>query len=330
MDIDIVIPWVDGSDPRWQDSYQKYVHLSNNRDCNTISRFRDWDNLQYLFRGIEKYMPWVRKIHFVTCGQKPKWLNMNASKLNFVTHESFISNEYLPTFSVRPIELNLHRIPDLAERFIYFNDDFFLLKPLSEEAFFKKGLPVDIAALNVLLSYSPRCLVMANNTVIINSFFNIKDVISNNKKIWFKLSYRQKLFQTLRLMRYNFFPGFQDTHLPQPYLKSTYQDVWNHCEDRLVNTCSHKFRDISDVNQSLMRYWQIVSGNIFPQNVFKNRKYFLISDNNIDNICDAIINHKRAILILNDSDNIEKFDEAKKRIKAAFDEVLPNKSSFEL
>lgn len=31
-------------------------------------RYRDWDNLQYWFRGVEKFAPWVRKIHFVTWG----------------------------------------------------------------------------------------------------------------------------------------------------------------------------------------------------------------------------------------------------------------------
>ena len=70
--IDIVIPWVDGSDPEWQQEYRKYAALEMGRDNNTEIRYRDWDNLQYLFRGIEKFAPWVRKVHFVTTGQKPK------------------------------------------------------------------------------------------------------------------------------------------------------------------------------------------------------------------------------------------------------------------
>ena len=50
--IDIVIPWVDGSDPEWQSEFKKYAALSTGRDDNSQIRYRDWDNLQYLFRDI--------------------------------------------------------------------------------------------------------------------------------------------------------------------------------------------------------------------------------------------------------------------------------------
>ena len=56
-DIDIVIPWVDGSDPEWQEEFRKYAAKEMGRDSNTEIRYRDWDNLQYLFRGIEKFAP---------------------------------------------------------------------------------------------------------------------------------------------------------------------------------------------------------------------------------------------------------------------------------
>lgn len=66
--------------------------------------------LKYWFRGVEKYAPWVHKIYFVTCGQKPDWLNENHDKLVLVNHEDYIPHEYLPTFSSHTIELNFHRI----------------------------------------------------------------------------------------------------------------------------------------------------------------------------------------------------------------------------
>ena len=66
--IDFVITWVDGSDDRWQKEKQKTrKHLGIVADVDDRKeRYRDWDNLQYWFRGVEKYAPWVRKIHFVT------------------------------------------------------------------------------------------------------------------------------------------------------------------------------------------------------------------------------------------------------------------------
>ena len=120
--IDIVIPWVDPSDPKWQMDRDKYSPRVTNEEDDREIRYRDWENLQFLFRGIEKYAPWVNKVHFITYGHLPKWLNVNAPKLNIVKHEDYIPKEYLPLFSSHGIELNMHRIEGLSEKFIYFND----------------------------------------------------------------------------------------------------------------------------------------------------------------------------------------------------------------
>ena len=84
--IDIVIAWVDGNDPTWQQIkalYERPKNINTNEDTktsidNTIQRYRDWENLQYLFRGIEKFAPYVRTVHFVTCGHLPSWLNTKS------------------------------------------------------------------------------------------------------------------------------------------------------------------------------------------------------------------------------------------------------------
>ena len=123
--IDFVLPWVDGNDPKWLKEKNKYITYKG--DSN-INRYRDFDNLKYLFRGIEKYASWVNKIFFVTWGHIPKWLNTNNEKIRIVKHDEFIPKEYLPTFNSNVIELNLHRIQDLSEHFVLFNDDVFILE----------------------------------------------------------------------------------------------------------------------------------------------------------------------------------------------------------
>ena len=82
--IDFVILWVDGNDPNWLEEKNKYIGIKG--DSN-INRFRNCDNLQYLFRGIEKYAPWVNKVFFITWGHLPKWLNTNNEKLEIVKHK---------------------------------------------------------------------------------------------------------------------------------------------------------------------------------------------------------------------------------------------------
>ena len=54
--IDFVIIWVDGNDKQWQEEKAKYDGKTVT-NANSEVRFRDWDNLQYWFRGVEKFAP---------------------------------------------------------------------------------------------------------------------------------------------------------------------------------------------------------------------------------------------------------------------------------
>ena len=138
--IDFVLTWVDGSDPDWLAQRREY-QPGRGTDAGE-SRYRDWDNLQYWFRGVEKFAPWVNKIYFVTWGHVPKWLNTAHEKIQIVKHEDFMAPAYLPTFNINSIELNLHRIKGLSEHFVFFNDDMFLIDSVRPEDFFKNGFPV--------------------------------------------------------------------------------------------------------------------------------------------------------------------------------------------
>ena len=99
MDIDFVVTWVNMDDPEWQNEFAKYSGNSNNtKNGVSKARFRDYGFLKYWFRGIEKFAPWVRKIHFVTSGQKPEWLDENNpkpiddDKVAFM--KDFVANHY--------------------------------------------------------------------------------------------------------------------------------------------------------------------------------------------------------------------------------------------
>ena len=328
--IDIVIPWVDGSDPEWQSEFKKYSALETGRDDNSEIRYRDWDNLQYLFRGIEKFTPWVNKIHLVTSGQKPKWLNMNAPKLNFVRHEDFIPKEWLPTFSVRPIELNLHRIEGLSEQFIYFNDDYFLLRPVKPERFFRNGLPCDMAILDTLPMGGPRGHMLMNDMNAVIHHFHKNAVLKKNPRKWFNPKDGSQLFRSMALMPFSEFPGFRNHHMPQAFLKSTFREVWEAEEPLLREVSSHRFRDITDVNQYMFRYWQFMSGKFHPINLAKGSCRFNLSDRDVDKLAEAIRTQKREILVMADSENFSDFNALVRKINAAFDAILPEKSSFEI
>ena len=56
--------------------------------------------------------------------------------MTVVPHAEIMPADALPTFNSHAIETSLHHIPGLAEHWLYFNDDFFLGRPLRPEALF--------------------------------------------------------------------------------------------------------------------------------------------------------------------------------------------------
>ncbi|MBO6061703.1 MAG: Stealth CR1 domain-containing protein, partial [Clostridia bacterium] len=177
MDIDFVVLWVDGNDPEWLAEKRKYQSEVVD-DSNAPNRFRDWGLMPYWFRAIEKFTPWVRKIHFVTCGHIPPWLNTEHPKLNHVKHSDYIPSEYLPTFSANTIEMNIHRIPDLAEHFVFFNDDTLITRKMEEKAFFNAGLPC-CCGIEVPAQFRGSLGIwqhlIANDLRVVNNHFNKRD-----------------------------------------------------------------------------------------------------------------------------------------------------------
>ena len=134
--IDVVYTWVDGSDPEWQDVLTRSLIEAGLPPIISKKRFRSRDELRYSLRSINDFAPWVHHIYIVTCGQRPQWLK-DHPKISVIYHKDiFLNPSHLPTFNSMAIECHLHRIPDLQEYFLYFNDDVFLGKEALPQTFF--------------------------------------------------------------------------------------------------------------------------------------------------------------------------------------------------
>jgi len=331
--IDIIIPWVDGSDAEWLAEKKKYTAKVNTDD--RVARYRDWDNLQYIFRGIEKFAPWVNKVFFVTWGHLPKWLKKEHPKLRIVNHKDYIPEEYLPTFSANPIELNFHRIKELSEHFVYFNDDMFIIKNTKAEDFFKNGKPCDCAVLTAHSHTEDRYFMFMEYRAIgiLNKYFKIKEVIKKNRKGWFNLKYGKTLFRSWVLSGFPRFTGIWQQHLPSSFCKATFFELWEKEGEKLHQTCLSKFRNMTDFNQWLFRDWQLAIGNFEPRSI-KFGKRFETDDNDyLNKITDYIEKQKGTVICINDSDSKMTFDEfthAKNIINNSFEKILPEKSEFEM
>lgn len=327
--IDFVMIWVDGNDPEWRQERQSYEPNLKKSDDNSTHRYRDWDNLQYWFRGVETFCPWVNKIHFVTWGHLPKWLDTSNPKLNIVKHSDFIPEHYLPTFSSHTIELNLHRIEGLAEQFVYFNDDTFLLKSLKPNFFFNHGKPCDSAVLTAHCYNMEDMYIMApfRDIGVINNAFNMREVIKKNPFGWFNYKYGIDNLRTLFLLAAPRFPGMLQQHLPVSFLKSTFKEVWERYEDILDETCRNRFRQMTDVNQWVFKEWQLASGNFYPRSLKVGKS---IPAYHIEEAVSCIRKQAVPMMCLNDTEMADaEFERCVALIKESFEAILPKKSSFE-
>ncbi|WP_426165991.1 stealth family protein [Sandarakinorhabdus sp. DWP1-3-1] len=145
--IDAVITWVDGADPAH--AARRARHIGTNLHANGINPHR-WacsDELGYCLRSIANHAPWIGRIFIVTDAQMPDLSRLPASltaRITIVDHLVLFAGheDVLPTFNSLAIESLLWRIPGLAERFVYFNDDVFLTGPLLPGDVFAGPAPV--------------------------------------------------------------------------------------------------------------------------------------------------------------------------------------------
>lgn len=334
MDIDFVVLWVDGNDPAWQAEKSRYEGKTD--DNNGIHRYRDWGLMKYWFRSIEAYAPWVRKVHFVTWGHLPPFLDVNNPKLHIVRHEDYMPAEALPCFNSCALEMNLHRIDGLAEHFVYFNDDVFLTRPMTPGDFFseKTGMPC------AQFCEMPCCFEkeiktwnvhLARGVGLINKWFPKRSV---PWKRYFGL-YLNRAYPmadnirtlVLRLIYSGYFTGLRICHTYFSYRKSTFEELWEREPELLMKTTKTRFRSWEEINQYTAYMWQLASGQFAPARL--NYLLSSIQESEIDAICRAIETKEYDSICLNDPSGDVDFENLASRLEASFEKVLPGKSSYE-
>lgn len=321
--IDFVVTWVDPTDPKWIKEYNKYSSVPI--DENNV-RFRDFDLIKYVFRSIEKFAPWVRKVHFITFGHIPKWMNINHEKINVVKHTDYIPAEFLPTFNSNAIEMNLHRLKDLSENFVLFNDDMLFLKRTTPDYFFYNNFPCDSAILDLFVpTYDCISNICFNNINLINKYFKMNN-IKENLKNWITPVYGHLLIKNLMLISLKKISSFEENHIPHSFKKSILKEIWDKEEEMLNKVSTNKFRSKEDVNQWLIRYWQFCENKFYPRKA--ERHAYRQLDYDINETCEIIEKQKVTLLCINDSDVLD-FDERVSLLLDSLNKILGEKSTFE-
>jgi hypothetical protein len=236
--IDAVITWVDGADPAHAARLADYLEsVGGKRPAAAhATRFNDAGEIDYCVASILRFAPWIRTIHIITDRQTPPLVSLlagtpYAARVRVVDHwEIFAGHEqHLPTFSSCTIETVLWRIPGLADRFIYFNDDFMMVRPVTPEDFFREE--------KVVLRGEWRATSESRPDKRLKAFLGR----------WFRGSkpahagYHGALEASARLVdfrrRY-----FQAPHCPHPVLGSTLAEYFSGHPERLENNIRHRLR----------------------------------------------------------------------------------------
>jgi hypothetical protein len=311
--IDVVYTWVDGSDPDWVERKNAALAALGRDQINQVAaheaRFISRNELKYSLRSIAAFAPWVRNIFVVTDDQVPAWLDDSGPRLQVVRHrELFGDTGVLPTFNSHAIESRLHRIPGLAEHFLYFNDDMFLGRPVAPGAFFHaNGLakffpsPAQLEAGPPTVYDAPVAAAGKNNRRLLEDRFG--------------RCIAQKMM-----------------HVPYPLLKSVLEEIERELPEEVRRTAEHQFRHPADLSipSSLAHYWAYLSGRAVPGML--RYTYADLADTGTPLRLARLLSRRHSdVFCLNDTDSDEVAPEAQARLVAEFlPRYFPFRSPFEL
>lgn len=244
FDIDMVFSWVDGTDVEFQRArarrMQSYVVGEGDDHA---ARFRQLDELRYALRSVYLFAPWVRRIFIVTDSPKPTWLADHPSVTIMRSEDFFGDTSVLPTHNSQAVESQLHRIPGIAEHFIYSNDDMFFGKPVTPDMFFSPG------GVSRFIEADTR-IGLGSNDPRRSGFENAARV---NRSL---LEERFGAVITRHL-----------EHSPAPLRKSVIEELEREFPEDFVRTASSTFRSQTDISvtNSLYHYYALLTGRAVTQ-----------------------------------------------------------------
>lgn len=242
--VDVVFTWVDGSDAAWDaqrrahmQSDSRWSGLGEGHDAVSAARFVSRDEIYYSVANVRRHMPWVRTIFIVTAGQVHQRVAADFPEVTFVDHRDiFPEPAVLPVFNSRAIESCVHRIAELAEHFIYFNDDVMVTRPLAQDAFFAPGGKAKFFPSDLHLNYgqnedAPHLQAASNNRDLIRQDFGVE------------------ITQTM-------------LHTPHPHVRSVLVELEERYAPHFASTRSSKFRSPTDLStlSSLAQYYGWATG----------------------------------------------------------------------
>lgn len=288
--IDYVVPMVFHNDKLWQQDFVRVNSQYDESNPYSFVRFRSWNTEHLLIRCVKKFMPFVRNIYIILARESQKQTWMDEEGVNVVYHRDIIPEKFLPTFNSCAIEMFLHRIDGLSERFVYGNDDMFPLAPLTEDDFFCGDVP---------------CLHHGTKPYPI-----IPNIFHKSCQSGQMFVSREFCVDWSNIL-------IRGGHSLTPMLKKTWNYLWYIGKEDIEDSIS-PFREGKNFNQWLCPWWHYLSGNYIervPQKVYVSTK------NSVDEVVSAVKN-SRGIVCINDNECVADYMEYGNAVIKAIEDKL--------
>ena len=226
--IDAVITWVDGSDKEYKKKIEKHLSTSTNYK----KQYLQANEIEYCVKSILRFAPFVRRIFIVTDNQKPSFKGLEdlivSNKVKIVDHKEIFKGyeKYLPTFNIRSIDAMLHRIEDLSETFVYFNDDVFLINNIREEDWFVKNKGVLMGKWVKNYSINPLKVLSGK----FKKIFGLRPSFNASQSKAANITGFKKEY-------------FKSYHTARPQIKSLIKEFYRKNPESLIDQIKYRFRN---------------------------------------------------------------------------------------
>ncbi len=331
-DIDFVVTWVNEGDTEWlearQEALRRFAPRSAAAHSEGVARYRDLGTLRYWFRAVEQNAPWVRRIHFVTECRLPDWLRTDHPKLHVVDGRA-INPTGATTFNSHAVEACIPLIPDLAEQFVYFNDDFFVSNPVAPEFYFKKGVPYAYPFPTMLSSRAVNTHARLNACGVINDHFTRSIYVRRVLERCWSMAGRRDVLRASLYGASKQIPPITDIHLPTPLRKSLTDEAFDAASDLIEETRRSVFRSVEDVAPIyLAMMWHIGTGDFFATSKRQSGVYTTMRRDSGALIARTIADRKIPQFCVNDGVSPQ-FHDVHGTVLASMQRKWPHRSTFE-
>ena len=153
---------------------------------------------------------------------------VSLEKIEIIDHEEIFRDnlDCMPSFNIRSIDALLFKIKNLSDKFIYFNDDMFLIKETTKEDWFKDNKAVLTGS-----------WAKTYNKQLIKT---IAQRIKNLLNIRPSFNAAQSKAANIAGFHNKYFKSY---HCGRPQIKSVIKDFYDKNPQILTNQIRHKFRD---------------------------------------------------------------------------------------